>query len=279
MASNPYRGKTALISGAGSGIGYELAMQFADHGANIIATDIRQERVDKLVEIIRKKGVEVYGYAVDHSDFTQVEEFAKQVLSEAGQVDILCCNAGIGQSGTIGNIPIKDWQWVVNINFWGQIYLINQFVLSMIERNEGWVLITASGAGLFPLAGMSAYCCTKSAMVFLANTMQMELRKHNINVSALCPGVINTNIIRDGKLQGEANQAFAIKMYEKIGTHPAKVARAGIRGLRRNKAIIRTPVYQIALNHFLYRLWPPLLLRLGSFLYKRGWNFLGPLLK
>ena len=279
MRSNPYQSKTALISGAGSGIGYELAVQFADHGANIIATDIRKERIEKVVEIIREKKVKVHGYAVDHSDFTQVEEFGRQVLAENGQVDILCCNAGIGHSGTIGNIEMKDWKWVVNINFWGQIYLINQFVPLMMERNQGWVLITASGAGLFPLAGMSAYCCTKSAMVFLANTMHMELRKHNINVSALCPGVINTNIIRDGKLQGEANQAFAIKMYEKIGTHPSKVARAGIRGLRRNKAIIRTPLYHIALNHFLYRLWPSQLLRLGAQLYKRGWNFLEPVLK
>ena len=70
----------------------------------------------------------MYGYTVDHANFTQVEEFAKQALSAAGQVDILCCNAGIGHSGTIGSIPIEDWQWVVNINFWGQVYLINRFV-------------------------------------------------------------------------------------------------------------------------------------------------------
>jgi short-subunit dehydrogenase len=279
MGSNPYRGKTALISGAGSGIGYELAVQFADHGANIIVTDIRKERIDKAVEIISKKGVKVQGYVVDHSDFTQVEDFCRQVLADIGQVDILCCNAGIGHSGSIGNVPIKDWEWVVGINYWGQIYLINQFVPPMMERNCGWVLITASAAGLFPLAGMSAYCCTKSALVFLANIMQMELRKHNINVSALCPGIINTNIIRDGKLQGEVNQAFATKMYEKIGTHPSKVARTGIRGLRRNKAIIPAPFYHVFVNHFLYRLWPPLLLRWGAFLYERGWNFLGPLLK
>lgn len=279
MASNPYRSKTALISGAGSGIGYELASQLADHGATIIVTDIRKARVDKTVEMISKKGVKVHGYVVDHADSAQVEDFSRQVMADIGRVDILCCNAGIGHSGTIGNIPLKDWEWVVDINFWGQIYLINQFVPAMMERNQGWVLITASAAGLFPLAGMSAYCCTKSALVFLANIMQMELRKHNINVSALCPGIINTNIIRDGKLQGEANRAFAIKMYEKIGTHPSKVARAGLRGLRRNKAIIPGPFYHSFLNHFLYRLCPPLLLRWGAFLYKRGWNFLGPLLK
>lgn len=279
MQNTQFHGKIALISGAGSGIGYELALELANQGATIIGTDIRQDRVDSLVNDLSNKGKIVSGYVVDHTDEKQVNDFSKQVLEKYGRVDILCCNAGVAVTGKVVNTPIEDWQWITDINYWGQVYLINQFVPLMKNRNEGWVLITASAAGLIPFAGMSAYCATKAAMVFLANVMQMELRNHNIKVSALCPGAINTNILKDGRIEGDKNKTLAIKLYSMMGAHPSKVAKAGIRGLKKNKAIIRTPLYHIVLYHFLYRFCPSLLLRFGAFLFNRGWNFIGPLMK
>jgi len=279
MNSTEFHGKIALISGAGSGIGYELALELANQGATIIGTDIQQDRINSLVDDLKKKGKNVSGYVVDHTDKQQVDDFSKQILEKYGRVDILCCNAGVASSSPVVDTPMKDWQWVTGINYWGQVYLINQFVPQMKNRKEGWVLITASLAGLVPFAGMSVYCATKAAMVFLANIMQMELRQYNIKVSALCPGVINTNIVKDGKIPGDKNKELAMKIYSKFGTHPSKVAKTGIKGLKKNKAIIRVPLHHAILLHFLYRFCPSLLLRIGSFLFNRGWTFIGPLMK
>ncbi len=271
--------RTALVSGAGSGIGYELVRQLLDGGSRVIATDIDPQRLERLREAVFDNENRLQTFVVDHSNQAAVDEFAACILSDSNPVEILFCNAGIGHSGRVGEIPLEEWRRVVNINFWGQIYLINHFLPPMRSRGRGWIMITASGAGLFPLAAMAPYCCTKSALVTLAHTMRMELATDNIKVCALCPGIINTNIIRDGIISGEQNRSTAQKLYNRFGTHPEVVARAAIRGLKHNQATIRTPLYHLWLNHFLYRFCPGLLLKLGAFLYRKGWNFIGPIVK
>jgi short-subunit dehydrogenase len=274
-----FQGKVALISGAGSGIGFELAKQLGKEGATIIGTDINTDRVRKMVISLKSAGIKAFGYTVDHADVSAVEELARKIQVDIGSVDILCCNAGVGHGTKIDAIPLKDWKWVIDINLWGVIYMIHFFLPSMIEKKQGQILITASGAGLFPLAGMAPYCMTKSALVTLTNVMRMELKIHNINVSALCPGIINTNIIADGIIQGDKNKTYAQKFYASWGTHPSKVAKAAIKGMKKNKGIIPTPRYHVMMNYLMYRLSPALIVGLGRFLYKRGWNFIGPLLK
>ena len=278
MASE-FEGKNALVTGAGSGIGYELALEMARNGANIIATDINQEGLETLKKEMAGMGAKMTGYIVDHSDEARVAELMDQIIADHGQVDILCCNAGVFHQGKIGEFPLDEWKWVMNINYWGQVYLIDKFVPEMKKARQGWILITASGAGLIPICGFIPYGASKSALVNLANIMQMELRPYNINVSALCPGVIATNIMRSGKIHGENNQSAMIKLYDKMGTHPRKVAKAGVKGLKRNKPIIRTPLWHLQGLHVLYKLSPVFFSWLGSFLYKRGWSVIGPILK
>jgi short-subunit dehydrogenase len=274
-----FQGKTALISGAGSGIGLELAKQLGKEGATIIGTDINADRVKEMVSTLKSAGIKTFGYTIDHTDVSAVEELAEKIQSEFRTIDILCCNAGVGHGAKIESIPLKEWKWVIDINLWGVIYMIHFFLPSMIAKKQGQILITASGAGLFPIAGMAPYCMTKTALVTLTNVMRMEMKVHNINVSALCPGIINTNIINDGIIQGDKNKTYAQKFYTTWGTHPSKVAKAAIKGLKKNKGIIPTPRYHVMMNYLMYRLSPSLLVGMGRFLFKRGWNFIGPLMK
>ena len=137
-------------------------------------------------------------------------------------------------------------------------------------------MITASGAGLCPLGAMAPYSMTKAAMVSLTTVMRMDLDVHNINVSALCPGIIKTNVMKDGKLRGEQNFAGAVKFYEDKGSDPAIVARAAVDGLLKKKAVIAVPWSQVAIPYLLYRLSPDLVIALGRMLFKKGSNFLGP---
>jgi short-subunit dehydrogenase len=273
------KGKTVLISGAGSGIGLALAREFGKYGATVIGTDIHQDRLDNLLAELKKSSVKAFVYKVDHSNFDEVKALAEKVRKDVGNVDILCCNTGIGIGGKIDAVTMDDWKWIININLWGSIYLIHLFLPSMIARKQGDIMITASGAGLCPLGAMAPYSMTKSALVALTTVMRMDLSVHNINVAALCPGVIKTNIMKDGKLFGEENTKGAIEFYKTKGVDPAIVAKIALKGLLKKKGIISAPWGQVAIPFIFYRISPAFVVWLGRKLFKRGRNLLGPYFK
>ncbi len=279
MTTRTVKGKTALISGAGSGIGLELAKELGRKGANIIGTDIDQTRVDQMVATLGEMGITAVGYKVNHADQADVEAFSKKALEENGHVDILCCNAGVGHGELIEKTPLEDWKWVMDINLYGAVYLIHYFLPSMIKRKQGHIQITASGLGLLPMAGMAPYCMSKSAMVVMANVLRMEVAMHHIGVSALCPGVINTAIVQDGRMGDKATQDEAQDFYVKKGVMPDVVARDAVKGIEKNKAVIQTPMSHTLGGYLFFRFSPGSMLRMGSFLRKRGKNFLGPFIK
>lgn len=268
-----FKNKNAVVTGAGSGIGRELALQLAAKGANVFITDIVQDRIDQVVDEIKARGVKTAGCCVDHSNVDDVEKFAGEYFSQWGHVDILCCNAGIGVGSNFKELTIKDWEWVMGINLWGAIYMLHYFAPKMIYRRSGSILITASGAGLIGLPGMAPYCTSKFAMVGLAESLRGELYKYNVKVSVLCPGIINTNIIKDGKIlfadkSGGTKQSVVEKFYKTFGVSPAVVARQGISALRRDTGIKVSPGFQMWPVYFLKRLSPTIYQGISRFFFK-----------
>jgi len=259
-----FRDKVAIVTGAGSGIGRELALELARAGARLAVTDRYQERIDQVVGEIKGLGAEGRGYPVDHSNFSMVGDFAKRFFSDFGSVDILCLNAGVGTGGRIEEYDIKDWEWTLGNNLWSAVYMVHVFVPRMIAQGSGQILITASGAGLVGIPGMAPYCTSKFALVGLGEVLRCELAKHHITVSVLCPGIINTKIIQDGQIymkdQSEQSQKTKIEdFYRRYGTDPKKVARDGLRALSRNRGIQLSP----------FNVWPLWLVkRLSPSLYQ-----------
>lgn len=273
-----FRGKRTIVTGGGSGIGRALALALAAEGADVVVTDIVQERIDEVVAELQKQGARAGGYRVDHADLEATRAFSERYAAEWGPVDVLCCNAGIGHGARIETTSLEEWERVLGVNLWGVIYMIHLFVPGMVDRRQGAILITASGAGLAPLPGMAPYNVTKAAMVSLAETLRMELAAHNIGVSALCPGVINTNIVRDGDIHfddaGEkGTKGEIVKFYATRGTDPAIVARDALRALKRDIGIMPTPAHVWPL-YLLHRIAPGLYQRIGGAQWRKGKSFI-----
>ncbi len=272
-----FRGKVALVTGGGSGIGRELALQLADLGARVIITDIVDERINDVLAELKRRSPESAGYRVDHADYESVKEFSERFFEDWDHVDILCSNAGVGAGGRIEELTLEDWQWMMNINLWNSIYMVQLFIPKMIQRKTGQILITSSGAGIIGIPGMAPYCTSKFAMLGLAESLRLELYRHNIKVSALCPGIIDTNIIRGGKIYfhdapGTPAKEKVEKFYDRFGVHPKIVAKQAIRGMARDTGIIPSPLHMWG-TYLLKRISPALYQGLVKRVWKTGWIF------
>ncbi len=270
-----FKERTAVVTGGGSGIGRALALGLAERGCRVVVTDIVPGRVDSMVSELERTGIRAGGYVVDHTSLAEVEAFAETFFGEWGEVDILCSNAGVGLGGLFTETTMDDWEWLLGINLWGCIYTMHAFVPRMVERKAGSILITASDAGRFCIPGMAAYQTSKYGVVGLGETLRMELFEHGIRVSMLCPGIINTNIITDGRVhiysrEGRSAKASLEKFYSSKGVDPSVVAEAALRGLARDKAFIYVPWMHMGPQLILERLSPSLYHGIARFLMKRG---------
>jgi NAD(P)-dependent dehydrogenase (short-subunit alcohol dehydrogenase family) len=270
-----FTGKTALVTGAGSGIGRALALALADAGCKVVITDIVEERLGEVVAELERKGAEARGYKVDHASRQEVEAFSRRFLEEWGHVDILCSNAGVAVGARLEEMTLEDWGWQLGVNLWGAIYMMHYFVPAMREHGGGSILLTASDAGLFSIPGMLAYQTSKHGVVGLGTTLRTELYPENIKLSMLCPGIINTNIISDGRINivdgsGKTAKAELVDFYAKHGVDPSIVAKAGLRALEKDIGIMFSPWLHSGPQYILWRISPALYFGIFRFLLKRG---------
>ena len=193
-----FEGKTAVVTGAASGIGFGLAQRFAEENMQVVMADLEQTALEEAVEKLEKQQHRVVGIPADVLIQEAVNELYSKSRETFGNIHVLCNNAGIAASS--GNKPIweverTDWQWTLGVNFYGVLYGIQAFLPHMIEHGEdGHVVTTASLAGL--IRGAGPYGVSKHAVRALAETLNSDLvaRGAKIRSSVLCPGFVNTNI-------------------------------------------------------------------------------------
>lgn len=188
-------GKTAVITGAASGMGRSFANRFAGAGMNIVLSDIEAPRLEEAVAEVSAHGTDVIGHVTDVADGGSVDELADRAFGAFGGVHLLCNNAGVGgMKGGPELINSANWEWVLGVNLWGVIHGHRAFLPRMIEQGEGHIVNTASMAGHMP--GHSAYTASKWAVVGITQGLynQMHRTGTGIGVSCLCPGWVRTDI-------------------------------------------------------------------------------------
>ena len=192
-----FGGKTAVITGAASGIGRGLAYGFAKQGMNIVLADIDKENLVKVAKELEEIGIEVMTQLTDVSDPEQVAQLADASYKRFGTVNILCNNAGVGGAGSISLVTLENWKWILGVNVFGVIHGIQYFLNRMLTSNEPCHIVnTSSMAGL--LSGdNSSYPTSKFAVVAISESLAFDCFNTNVGVSVVCPGRVNTNIIKN----------------------------------------------------------------------------------
>ena len=172
-----------------------------------------------------------------------MEGLAEEIYRRHHRVDVLVNNAGVGHSALVHETSLDDWRWVLDVNLWGVVHGIHVFVPRLIDQGgKAHIVNTASMAGLIGLPSMAPYCASKFAVVGMSEALGAELAPHGIKVTAICPGVISTDIIRSGRLEGAVGERRSklIDFYEKRGIPPERVARDILKAVRSGAPVATT---------------------------------------
>jgi NAD(P)-dependent dehydrogenase (short-subunit alcohol dehydrogenase family) len=192
----PLSGKTALVTGAGSGIGAAIARRFADARAFVYLTDINPDAGRQTTEELAAAGLEVQFLPLDVSDSEACQSVADKVLSERSFLDILVNNAGIGHVGTILQTTVEDLDRLYAVNVRGVFNLCKVFTGSMVGRGAGSIINVASIGGIVGIADRVAYATTKFAVVGLTKSMALDHAADGIRINAICPARVETPFVK-----------------------------------------------------------------------------------
>ena len=220
------RDAAAVITGAGSGIGAAFAKELAHRGGRVVCSDIDEIAARATADAINADGGEAISLRCDVSSIDDVQLLASQAQAWfGGPPTLVINNAGVGAGGQpIGEASIDDWHWVLDINLWGPIHGCHVFAPILREAGYGGIINVASAAAFGAAPGMAAYNVSKAGTLSLSETLAAELSGTGVNVTALCPTFVKTNIVEAGRISDKSTQ-LADRLMRWVGFSPDRVAR------------------------------------------------------
>ena len=234
-----FSGRVAAITGAGSGIGRQLAVQLADAGAHLALADIDEAGLAGTVALCEGKGVKVTAQRLDVAQRPAVEAWADAVVADHGKVNLVVNNAGVGLAAPISAMSYDDFEWLMGINFWGVVYGTKAFLPHLQAAGEGHIVNVSSVFGLLSMPAQSAYNAAKFAVRGFTDALRIELEAEGSGVSStpVHPGGIRTNIARNARIDPSlAGTGADAANFDRIArTKPEKAARVILAAVKADK--------------------------------------------
>jgi NAD(P)-dependent dehydrogenase (short-subunit alcohol dehydrogenase family) len=223
-------GKTGIVTGARRGIGRAIALALAREGANVVVSDISREDCQKVVDEIKRTGRKGLAVKCDVSSSDDVEDMGKRAVAEFGRVDILVNNAGIIAYKPFLELTDEDWDKTLSVNLKGQFLCARAAARDMVKNKGGRIIniasISSGGCGIaFPL--IAHYTASKGGVVALTGALALELTPQGINVNAICPGAIDTDMAKGAKESGQLEQVLARIPKRRLG-QPEEIANLAV---------------------------------------------------
>ncbi len=233
------KNKVAAITGAGSGIGRATAVLLAQKGCHLALTDINEKGLAETVASCRALGVKVSSQKLDVANKAGVYAWAEQVVADHGLVHIIINNAGVALGATVEDMSYEDFEWVMNIDFWGVVYGTKAFLPHIKTAGEGHIVNISSLFGLVSVPTQSAYNAAKFAVRGFTEALreEMEIEGSNVGVTCVHPGGIKTNIARDARVtetRGMVDEKSTRDFEKAFTTTPEQAAATIVRAIEKN---------------------------------------------
>lgn len=232
-------GKLAVITGAASGIGRATAIELARRGARVAVTDVNRDGLAETEALIKAAGGEVTTYLLDVADRDAFHAFAQEIEETQGGADIVINNAGVAQIARVEDLTYDDFEWVMNIDFWGMVYGTKAFLPQLQAKGSGHIVNVSSLFGFLAVPSQAAYNSAKFAIRGFTEALRHEMRGTEIRVSCVHPGGIKTNIVRNARFL-QSTQATereeAVTGFDRIArTTPERAGIVIVDGIEKNR--------------------------------------------
>ncbi|MFA5322125.1 MAG: SDR family NAD(P)-dependent oxidoreductase [Smithella sp.] len=265
-----FPGKRVVITGAGSGLGRALALEFAKRNWKIAIAEIHDERARESAELVKKEGGIPLTIHCDVTKPEDLENVLEVVKKEWKGVDILINNAGVASAGWFEKIPLEKWDWIIGLNTKSIIHGCRTFIKYFKESHSGgYIVNVASNAGIASLPEMVSYNATKAATISISETLKIELAKINVGVSVVCPTFFKTNLMDQFTSPDQRQVDLANTFFGSAKTTSEKVASHTIRSIEKNRFYVITQ--KDGRNMWrMKRFFPELYFKTIGILYKTG---------
>lgn len=248
------RDKVVVITGAGGGIGREMALQAAEQGALLALSDWDADGLAATVDLVKTVGAEVRSDVVDVSDRAAVAQWATDVVGQLGRVNVLVNNAGVSMSGDFAEMSYEEFDWIVGVNLNGVVNGTKEFLPHLIASGDGTLVNISSLFGLISMPGQTAYNATKYAVRGFTEALREEMliSGHPVSVTCVHPGGIKTGIVRNGRTTAGEDHARLTAVFDtKLAKMPAdRAARIILEGALAGKARVLVGADAHLMHHF-----------------------------